>query len=124
MRRSVTAQRHRISLLIETSSAYGRGLLRGIARWMREHDAWTASLGEYRSGQLVPEELSRGECDGVIARIETAPLARFLGEMRVPIVDVSRFRLLDTVPFLDADDEAIARLAFAHFPSAAFGTSV
>jgi len=120
MRRSVTAQRHRVSLLIETSSAYGRGLLRGIARWMREHDAWTAILGEYRSGQLVPEELSRGECDGVIARIESAPLARFLGELRVPIVDVSRFRLLHDVPFVDADDDAIARLAFEHFSERGF----
>ncbi len=120
MRRSLTKQRRRVSLLIETSSAYGRGLLRGIARWMREHDAWTASLGEYRSGQLVPEELSRGECDGVIARIESPSLARFLGELRLPIVDVSRFRLLADVPFVDADDEAIARLAFEHFSERGF----
>ena len=94
MRHPATTQRRRVSLLIETSSAYGRGLLRGIARWMREQDAWTASLGEYRSGQIVPEELRRGECDGVIARIESPKLASYLATLKLPMVDVSRFRLL------------------------------
>jgi len=56
----------------------------------------------------------------VIARIESAPLARFLGGLRVPIVDVSRFRLLPDVPFVDADDEDIARLAFEHFSERGF----
>lgn len=120
MRRSAPVSRRRVSLLIETSSAYGRGLLRGIARWMREHDAWTASLGEYRSGKLVPDELRRGEADGVIARIESPELADYLGTLKLPMVDVSRFRLLPDVPFVDADDDAIARLAFEHFSERGF----
>lgn len=43
---------------------------------------------------LVPGELRRNECDGVIARVESAGLARYLGSLALPIVDVSHFRLL------------------------------
>lgn len=119
MRRAPAARR-RVSLVIETASAYGRGLLRGIARWMHEHEGWAASIGDYRSGRAVPAELLRGECDGVIARIETAALASQLQALDLPLVDVSRFRFLPEVPFVDADDEAIAQLAFAHFVERGF----
>jgi len=112
--------RRRVSLLIETSTAYGRGLLRGIARWMREHDAWTASLGEYRTGNIVPAKLQRHHCDGVIARVESASLAGYLAGLTVPIVDVSRFGLMPEAPSVDADDEAISRLAFEHFSERGF----
>ena len=30
----------KVALLIETSSSYGRGLLRGIARYARLHGPW------------------------------------------------------------------------------------
>jgi len=110
----------RVSLLIETSSAYGRGLLRGIARWMREHDVWTASLAEYRVGEIVPAEVRRGGCEGVIARVESATLARYFADVMVPIVDVSRFGLLPDAPSVDADDDAISRIAFEHFAERGF----
>src|SRR5207247_3257286 len=37
---SMAADRH-VALLIETSRSYGRGLLRGIIRYQREHGPWS-----------------------------------------------------------------------------------
>jgi len=34
----------RIAVLIESSRAYGRGLLRGVARYNREHGHWSVYL--------------------------------------------------------------------------------
>ena len=36
----MTRLRH-VSLLIETSREYGRGLLRGVIRYQREHGPWS-----------------------------------------------------------------------------------
>jgi hypothetical protein len=38
----------RVALIIETSMAFGRGVLRGISRWQREHEPWRIFADERR----------------------------------------------------------------------------
>ncbi|MEI6714771.1 MAG: DNA-binding transcriptional regulator [Verrucomicrobiota bacterium] len=115
MKGSKFSYRVRVALLIETASRYGRGLLRGIVQWNQEQkQPWLLYLGEYRKGNIIPEELEAGQCDAVIARIETPALAKYLQTLRCPVVDVSYFRLLPGVPSVDQDHDAFGKMAFAH----------
>ncbi len=109
----------RVAVLIEASNAYGRGLLEGIHRHLREREPWTILLPEHGRGMPPLEMLARWKGDGVIARIETPAIAAALKNLKrgrsLPIVDVSAGRLLAGVPYVETDDDAIARLAAAHF---------
>ena len=109
----------RVAVLIEASNAYGRGLLSGIHSHVREHDPWTILLQEHGRGTPPLGSLTRWTGDGVIARIETEAVARALDTLRrrqkLAIVDVSAGRLLTGVPYVETDDDAIARLAAEHF---------
>ena len=117
--RSLPATARRVAVVIEASNAYARGLLAGIQRHVREHDPWTIFLQEHGRGAPPLRPLSRWQGDGVIARIETEAVARTLDTLRrrhnLAIVDVSAGRLLDGVPYVETDDDAIARLAADHF---------
>ena len=108
-----------VAVLVEASNAYGRGLLEGIHRHLREHEPWTILLPEHGRGMPPLEMLARWRGDGIIARIETPAIAEAIRKLRrgrdLPIVDVSAGRLLAGVPYVETDDAAIARLAADHF---------
>ncbi len=106
--------RRRIALVIETSNQYGRGLLQGVGRWVRERGGWTVTLveagrGDGGAGHLV------GWCgDGILARIENPRVAAAVATLGVPTVDLSAARLLPGLPWVETDDRAIAELAARH----------
>jgi LacI family transcriptional regulator len=101
-------------LLIETSNAYARGLLRGIRAYIREHRSWSIYVGEQRRGEPAPHWLKRWHGDGIIARIENAVIADAVVAARVPAVDVSAARQVPNLLYVETDDAAIARLAADH----------
>lgn len=107
--------RRLVALLIETSNAYARNLLRGIIRYVREqHRPWSIRLLEQGRGETPPAWLKRWKGDGIIARIENRRIADAVAATRLPIVDVSAARLLPELPWVETDDRAIAQLAFDH----------
>jgi len=114
------SRRPAVALLIETSNSYARGLLEGIVSYVRAHDPWSIWLPEQRRGDSPPEWLARWQGDGIIARIETAEIARAVARKRLPVVDVSAARPLSTVPWVETDDAAIARLAVDHLVERGF----
>ncbi|MEI8210842.1 MAG: DNA-binding transcriptional regulator [Planctomycetota bacterium] len=107
-------RRKAVALLIETSNAYARGLLEGIVKWQREHDRWSIHLPEQERGAAPPKWIRQLPLDGVIARIETAAIARAVSDLHVPVVDVSSARRVAQVPWIETDDAEIAKLAFDH----------
>jgi LacI family transcriptional regulator len=114
--------RRSVALLIETSNAYARGLLSGIMAYVRQHKPWSIHLPELGRGDTPPEWLGRWRGDGIIARIETRPIARAVAGTRRPVVDVSAARHMPTVPWVETDDAAIARLAAQHLLERGFRT--
>jgi LacI family transcriptional regulator len=114
------SQPPQVALLIETSNAYARGLLRGIRNYVLVHGPWSLYLGEQRRGEPAPQWLTKWRGDGIIARIETQPIARVIESLRIPTVDVSAARHLRRVPFVETNDEAIARLAGEHLRERGF----
>ena len=103
-----------VALLIETSNAYARGLLKGVVGYVREHRPWSIHLPEQGRGDSPPEWLVRWRGDGIIARIENAAIARAVVKAGLPVVDVSAARLVPGVAWVETDDRAIARLAGEH----------
>jgi LacI family transcriptional regulator len=118
-RRAAVPSSPRVAVLIEASNAYGRGLLEGIHRHLRENEPWTILLPEHGRGMPPLEMLARWKGDGIIARIETPAIAAAIRRLRrgrpLAVVDVSAGRLLAGEPYVETDDAAIARLAAGHF---------
>lgn len=107
-------RRRQVAVLIETSNAYARGLLQGVVHYIREHLPWSFHLMEQGRGDDPPPWLAGWDGDGIIARIETPRIARAVVKTGLPAVDLSAARLVPDLPWVETDDEAIARLAADH----------
>ncbi len=82
------SRRRKIAVLVESSRGYGRGLLQGVATYVRERGLWTIYNHERRLYDAAPEWLGRWRGDGVIARISTPRFARQIARLGVPAVDL------------------------------------
>ncbi|HLX62671.1 MAG TPA: DNA-binding transcriptional regulator [Planctomycetota bacterium] len=107
-------KQRRVALLIETSNAYGRGLLRGVVAYVREHRPWSIYFAEQGRGDPPPRWLASWDGDGVIARIENRRIARAIVESKLPTVDISAARLVPALPWVETNDAAIAKMAADH----------
>jgi LacI family transcriptional regulator len=101
-------------LLIETSGSYGRGLLRGVARYNREHANWSTYFQPHGLGAPPPEWLKGWRGDGVLARIDTQHLADLLADSGVPVVNLRATLPGLSFPYVGIDHGATARLGAAH----------
>ncbi len=113
-------RRKSVALLIETSNAYARGVLRGIASYVHEHEQWSIYLTEQERGATPPDWLRLWDGDGVIARIENESTAKVIRHLKVPVVDVSAARHLPDIPCVETDDDAIAQVGFDHLRERGF----
>jgi len=103
-----------VAILIETSRVYGRGLLRGISRYLRERAEWSTYFQPQGLGDPPPPWLAKWRGDGILARIDNQALAQAVSRSRLPVVN-----LRGTMPdlpfrFIGSDNEAIARLGAEH----------
>lgn len=110
----------RVALLIESSRAYGRGLLLGIARYVREQGPWSIYSEERALQSGLPAWLREWTGDGIIARIEDARMARELARLNLPCVDLRGLRPDLPMPCLDTDPRQVAHLAFLHLRERGF----
>jgi LacI family transcriptional regulator len=115
MSNNLKFKRKNVALLIETSTAYARGLIRGILNYVRDHDSWSIVFVEQERGSAPPAWMKSWHGDGIIARIESAESAAGIQKIGVPVVDVSAARQIKDIPWVETDDNAIAKLAFQHF---------
>ena len=113
-------RRRQVAILIETSNAYARGLLQGVVHYIREHRPWSFHLMEQGRGDDPPPWLAGWEGDGIIARIETPRIARAVVRTGLPAVDLSAARLVPALPWVETNDEEIARLAAEHLMERGF----
>jgi len=109
-------ERHipRVALLVESSRSYGRELLMGIARYLRIHGHWSVEFEESEPWMKVPEWFDRWKWDGVIARVQTPAIARAVGALGVPVVDLSGCLSNSPFPTIRSDETAVGRMAAEH----------
>ena len=107
-------RRPHVALIVETSLISGRHILRGIARYVRQHGPW-ALFHEPRSLEAsVPRWLKNWQGDGIIARLQTERIATAVVETGLPAVDVLGVVPRSTVPLVHVNDPAIGRMAAEH----------
>jgi len=113
-RTSNDRRRPHVALLIETSLGSGRDILRGVARYVREHEPWALYHEPHGLEDSVPQWLRRWNGDGIIARIQTRRVAQALAASGIPVVDVLGVVPALPFPLVHVDNVAIARMAAEH----------
>ena len=103
-----------VAILIETSGAYGRGLLRGVAKFNRERAGWSTYFHPHGIGDAPPSWLRQWKGDGILARIDTAPLAQMLTAIGVPIVNLRLFPGNRAFPYVGLDHTRVSQMAAEH----------
>ncbi len=75
----------KVALLLETSTEFGRGLLRGIVRYSRLHGPWSLYVAPGHLEQALPKAKS-WKGTGIIARVRTPEMARMIRSTGLPFV--------------------------------------
>jgi len=102
-------------MLIESSTGYGRGILRGVARYAKERDDWELTVQPRGMGEAV-SSLRSNLWDGVISRLSEQRAAEAVQRWTCPVIELL---YNEQIPVF-GDDEAIIRLAFGHFTGLGF----
>lgn len=103
-----------VALLIETSRAYGRGLIRGVARYNREHAEWSTYFQPHGLDDPPPAWLKDWQGDGILARIDNRRMAEAVLAAGVPVINLRGTLPELNIPFIGADNESVARLGAEH----------
>ena len=110
----------RVALLIESSRTYGRGILRGIARYAHLRGQWSCFTEERELHSGIPGWLENWKGHGIIARIEDRRMANSLLRLGLPVVDVLGNEQFRGIASFDTDAQAAARMAADFFLRAGF----
>jgi LacI family transcriptional regulator len=108
----------RVALLLETSTEYGRGLLRGIVKYARLHGPWSVYMSPGHLEQVLPKAKSWGGT-GMIARIRSPKMEKQIRATGLPVVASSLQELASNQPGegfceIRTDSRGIARMAARH----------
>ena len=104
----------RVAILIETSTSWGRGIIWGIGRYVRQNGPWDLHLepSGYEERLSVP---SGWVGEGIIARCRDEELAGQIRAMKIPAVNVSLVHLPGVkMPRVITDEREIAQSALTH----------
>jgi LacI family transcriptional regulator len=110
----------RVALLIDSSRAYSRQLISGVARFNQEHRHWRIEFTPRDIGDPLPGWLSQWQGDGILARIEDTRMADAIRAKRVPFIDLRRAVHAPPMPSMGPDNDAIATMVFEHFRARGF----
>ena len=114
-------KKYSVALIVETSSNYGRQLLRGVLRFKKTQRDWSVFLEQRDLKSGPPDWLDAWQGDGIICRTTTSEIASMIRERRIPFVELTD-RYSEELDFvtLRSDDAAIGRLGAAHLMERGF----
>lgn len=113
-----------VALLLETSTEYGRGLLRGVLRYSRLHGPWFLHVAPGHLKQALPDGAA-GKLDGIIARIRSPEVERHIPSLQLPCVFSRIGEWRSRLPLARAgeirtDSASIARVVATHLIETGF----
>lgn len=111
-------------MLLETSTEYGRGLLRGVLRYSRLHGPWFLHVAPGHLKQALPSGAAR-KLDGIIARIGSPEVEQHIPSLDLPCVfsRLGEWRsrlLLARAGEIRTDSVSIARMVAGHLLDTGF----
>src|SRR5262249_34695319 len=107
-------RRFQVALVVETSLAYGRRILRGITRFLRSHQPWSVFLEQRELGAAPPRWLEDWTGNGILCRSTNPALAARFKQTGIHVVALSDRLPSLGLPRICSDDAAIGRMAAAH----------
>ena len=116
---SRTAPPH-VALIIETSTSFGRSLIRGVAQYARENGPWSVYLEQRSIYDPAPPWLATWKGDGIISKAAYPELAKIVVNTGIATVDLNEQVLGLGLPTIYNDNEAIGRLAAEHLVERSF----
>jgi LacI family transcriptional regulator len=116
----IAGRRRRVAVLVDFSRSYGRTILLGIAKYLREHHDWSVQSEEWRWVDAVPAWFQNWDGDGAIAWVETPEMNAIVKKLKVPVVDVRGSAPGCRFPLVDTDNRAVANLVAEHFMERGF----
>ncbi|MBW8864300.1 MAG: DNA-binding transcriptional regulator [Verrucomicrobia bacterium] len=115
-----SAQRPRVALLVESSRGYGRGILWGIAKYVREHVPWSIFFQDLNLCDDTPVWLKNWRGEGIISRLENRDVAGVIQRLKVPAVFLRHVDRNLGAPTILTDNLAVSRLCFEHLKERGF----
>ena len=109
-----------VALIIESSNDYARKTLHGICKFLRENKHWSIFFYEHERGNTNLARFEHWKGDGIIARIENKTIANSVKRKNLPTVDLSSFRFLPEIPYVETDDLEYAHCAANHLLARGF----
>jgi LacI family transcriptional regulator len=105
------SRRLRVALLIESTTAIGRAIQRGIAAYAHTHGPWSFYQQIRAIHEAMPSWLEERGCQGILARIESPKLIEQIRKAKLPTVDLLAIHALEDIPSVRSDHEAVANAA-------------
>ena len=78
----------RVLLLVETSDGYGRRILEGVGRYVREHGPWSLYFETRGLDDRLGQAAIHWRGDGILARTTSAGMAGRLRATGVPMIEL------------------------------------
>lgn len=100
-----------VALIIDTALASGRGILSGIAEFIRDHGAWLTYHEPRDIEHAVPKWLQRWKGDGIIVRSQNRKILNAVLSTGLPTVDVLGEARHPDLPLVHVDNQRIADMA-------------
>jgi len=111
--------RQSVLLVLETSRAFGRGVLQGISRYALEHDDWIVHVEDRGLCGTVPTWLKAWKGDGIITRTPSFHIAQIIRDKRVPFVELLGNGIQCQTEVRN-DENLVAKQAVEHFAQVGF----
>ncbi|MHC5544175.1 substrate-binding domain-containing protein, partial [Singulisphaera rosea] len=102
-----------VAFIVETSMAYGREILHGMAQYVRENGPWTIFFEPRSLQDPAPPWLRDWDGDGIITTLFPQFSEIILGT-KIPTVDLDDQTPSSKLPTVQSDQEAIGALAAEH----------
>jgi LacI family transcriptional regulator len=109
-----------VALLVETASAFGRQLLRGISTYIRENGPWLVQIEQRSIYDPPPYWLKNWHGDGIISRVDWAEVFEIGRKHGIPVVDLNECVIDLNLPGLINDHLEIGRLGAEHLMERGF----
>ena len=103
-----------VALIVETSLAYGRGLLQGIGQYIRENSPWSVYLEQRSLYDPPPPWLKGWKGDGIISRASSPEMAKLIVDTGIATVDLNEEVMGLGLPLIYNDHHMIGRLGAEH----------
>ena len=104
----------KVAVLVETSRAFGRGLMEGISQYVHRHGPWSIYHHERTLRDGPPEWIKHWSGDGIMARMETRRAIQKISRMGVPTIDLFSWYTPPGMSTIKVDEWNVSRMAADH----------